>query len=83
MPNFRPVVLDSINVGYHVVFNVDDVGDHVVLGVWLDKGTCAVVGQAPHVVIFIIHPIIINRFVMFRVEAHITAILIKPSFVLG
>ena len=81
MPNFRPVVLDSIDEWNHVVLYVHYVGDHGVLRVRLDEGTSGVVRQAPHVVILVVDPIYINRFILFSIVPFITAILVQPSIV--
>ena len=42
--NSWPVVVEGTNVGNHVLLLVHDIGDRVVLGVRLDKGTRGVVG---------------------------------------
>ena len=50
-------MLDSIDIGNHVVLLVHYVGDHGVIRVRLGEGTGGVVGQAPHVVILVIDPV--------------------------
>ena len=81
MSDIRPVVMDGIHVGNHVVLLVNDIGDHAVLGVWLDQGTSKVVWQAPHFVVLVITPPVIYRFIIINIVSFITAILKEPRFV--
>ena len=76
-------MLDHIYVAIHVVLSVHDVGDHVISGLRLGKGTCEVVRQAPHFIFIIICPFFVNWTIIVGVVAIIAATLIGPDLVAG
>ena len=81
LSNLGPVMLDSIDVGNHVVLIIHDVHPHVILRLRLGKRARVIIWQAPHFIFIIKSPSIINWVVVLSIITSVTAILVGPSIV--